>query len=326
MTDTLPVSHAYVEAPPSRYVLGVRFDATTYADASARVLAWAAAGESRTVFCSNTHSTIEAQDDPAFRAVLNAADLNTPDGVPIVWALRHLGVATAARVYGPDLTLRVLRDAATAGIPVAFYGASDDTLQALATRLPALSPGLDVRAMISPPYRPLTDAEDAAYTEQIAASGARILFVGLGCPRQERWCEAHRGRVPAVMLGVGAAFDFHAGRVRQAPPALQRTGLEWAFRLAMEPRRLWRRYARVVPRFIAAVAVQMARKGTGDGEVGTGRTSASDAEQSAGPQPPRGGRTAPAGRGAVPPHLAETPRLEMDAAPRETPRNGPPGR
>ena len=246
--------------PPSALVLGVRFDATTYADASARVLAWAARGESRTVFCSNTHSAVEAQDDPAFRDVLNRADLNTPDGVPVVWALRHLGVP-AERVYGPDLTLRVLRDAAASGVPVAFYGSSPETLAALAERLPALAPGLDVRAMIAPPYRALAPAEDAAYTAEIAASGARVLFVGLGCPRQERWCDAHRGAVPAVMLAVGAAFDFHAGRVRQAPPALQRAGLEWAFRLAMEPRRLWRRYAHVVPRFTLGFAAQMAGKG-----------------------------------------------------------------
>ena len=254
--------------PPSRDVLGVRFDATTYADASARILAWAAAGESRTVFCSNTHSAVEASERArdrrtygwGFRDVLNAADLNTPDGVPVVWALRHLGVATAERVYGPDLTLRVLRDAAAACVPVAFYGSSPVTLAALAERLPALAPGLDVRAMIAPPYRPLTDAEDRAYTDDLAASGARIVFVGLGCPRQERWCEAHRGRVPAVMMAVGAAFDFHAGRVRQAPPVLQRAGLEWAFRLAVEPRRLWRRYARVVPAFIAGFARQMWRE------------------------------------------------------------------
>lgn len=251
--------------PPSRQVLGVRFDATTYADASARILRWAAANESRTVFCSNTHSAVEARDSArdrrtygwSFRDVLNAADLNTPDGVPVVWALRYLGIASAERVYGPDLTLRVLRDAAAAGVPVAFYGSSPVTLAALAARLPALAPGLDVRAMIAPPYRPLTDAEDRAYTAQLAASGARIVFVGLGCPRQEQWCEAHRGRVPAVMVAVGAAFDFHAGRVRQAPPVLQRAGLEWAFRLAVEPRRLWRRYARVVPAFIVGFARQM---------------------------------------------------------------------
>lgn len=243
-----------VPSPPSRRVLGVRFDATTYADATACVLAWAAAGESRTVFCSNTHSVIEARDAPAFADVLDRADLNTPDGVPVVWALRRRGLDHAERVYGPDLTLHVLRAAAEAGLPVAFYGASETTLAALADRLPALAPGLDVRAMISPPYRALTPDEDAAYTDQIAASGARILFVGLGCPRQETWADAHRGRIPAVMLAVGAAFDFHAGRVRQAPPALQRMGLEWAFRLAMEPRRLWRRYANVVPRFLIGVA------------------------------------------------------------------------
>ncbi len=250
MPDTLTEA----PRPPSRRVLGVRFDATTYADATARILAWAQAGDSRTVFCSNTHSAVEAQDDPAFLDVLDRADLNTPDGVPVVWTLRHRGIPSAGRVYGPDLTLHVLLAAATAGVPVAFYGSSPETLAALADRLPALAPGLDVRAMISPPYRALTADEDAAYTAQIAASGAQILFVGLGCPRQEAWCEAHRGRVPAVMLAVGAAFDFHAGRLRQAPPAVQRMGLEWAFRLAMEPRRLWRRYARVVPRFLLGVA------------------------------------------------------------------------
>ena len=263
--------------PPSREVLGVRFDATTYADASARILGWAAAGESRTVFCSNTHSAVEASDGRSerrtygrsFRDVLNAADLNTPDGVPVVWALRHLGVATAERVYGPDLTLHVLRDAASAGVPVAFYGSSPVTLAALAARLPALAPGLDVRAMIAPPYRPLTTAEDEVFTRELAASGARIVFVGLGCPRQERWCEAHRGRVPAVMVAVGAAFDFHAGRVRQAPPVLQRAGLEWAFRLAVEPRRLWRRYARVVPAFLWRFARQV-WGGSGKWEIGSG--------------------------------------------------------
>ena len=248
--------------PPSRHVMGVRFDATTYADATARILAWAEAGESRTVFCSNTHSVVEARDSPAFADVLARADLNTPDGVPVVWTLRHRGLGHAERVYGPDLTLHVLRAAARRGVPVAFYGASETTLAALAERLPALALGLDVRAMISPPYRALTDDEDAAYTSQIAASGARLLFVGLGCPRQEAWCEAHRGRIPAVMLAVGAAFDFHAGRVRQAPPVLQRAGLEWAFRLAVEPRRLWRRYANVVPRFLLGVARE---------EIGTAR-------------------------------------------------------
>ena len=258
--DAAPLAApAALPEPPSADVLGVRFHATRYLDATDRIMAWAAAGESRAVFCSNTHSCIEARDDDAFRDVLNRADLNTPDGVPVVWALRHQGL-DAERVYGPDLTLYALRAAAAEGVPVAFYGSSQETLDLLRDALPRIAPGLDVRAMISPPYRPLTDAEDAAYTEQIAASGARILFVGLGCPRQERWVDAHVGRVPAVMLAVGAAFDFHAGRVAQAPPVLQRMGLEWAFRLAMEPRRLWRRYTRVVPGFVWGYARQALRR------------------------------------------------------------------
>lgn len=243
----------------TREVLGVHFHATDYADATSRVLAWASAGESRMVFCSNTHSIIEAADDPAFRDVLNRADLNTPDGVPVVWALRHQQAA-AVRVYGPDLTLHVLRGAAAARVPVAFYGSTPETLDGLAQRLPTLAPGLDVRAMISPPFRPLTESERQDHRDRLVASGARIVLVGLGCPRQERWCDAHRGELPLVMLAVGAAFDFHAGRVRQAPGWVQAAGLEWAFRLAMEPRRLWRRYARVVPRFLAGYARQAWRE------------------------------------------------------------------
>lgn len=246
------VSRLPVRSPagvPHREVQGVRFHATTYADATERVLDWASRRESRVVYCSNTHSVVEANDDPTFRHVLNTADLNTPDGVPTVWSLQMLGVEDASRVYGPDLTLHVLRAAAQAGQPVAFYGSTQATLDLLAEKVPQIAPGIDIRAMISPPFRALTDDEDEAYVKQIADSGAGILFVGLGCPRQERWCADHRGRVPAVMLGVGAAFDFHAGQVAQAPPVLQKIGMEWAFRLAMEPKRLWRRYTYVVPRF-----------------------------------------------------------------------------
>lgn len=251
-------SPSFDPQPESREILGVRFHATRYEQATKLILRWAMRGESRTVYCSNTHSVIEAQDDPAFLDVLNTADLNTSDGVPIVWALRREGVG-AERVYGPDLTLHVLRAAAEKGLPVAFYGSTPETLDRLRDALPALVPGLELRAMISPPFRPLSDDEDNAFTDELAESGARIVFVGLGCPRQERWCHAHRGRIPAPMLAVGAAFDFHAGQVRQAPALIQKMGMEWAFRLAMEPRRLWRRYTRVVPRFIIGYSRQLVR-------------------------------------------------------------------
>ena len=231
-------------------VLDVRFDALSTAAAARRCLAWAEGGEARAVCLSNAHGVVEALDDPAFAAALARADLNLPDGMSIVRALRADGVAQEDRVYGPDLTLEVCRLAAGAGVPVAFYGSTEGTLAALRERLPRAVPGLRVAETISPPFRPLTDDEDEAFVRRLRASGARIVFVGLGCPRQERWCAEHAGRVGAVCLAVGAAFDFHAGTLRQAPGWVQRAGLEWAFRLAVEPKRLWWRYARVVPRFL----------------------------------------------------------------------------
>jgi N-acetylglucosaminyldiphosphoundecaprenol N-acetyl-beta-D-mannosaminyltransferase len=251
VTSTAP------SAPESREVLGVRVHAATYATATRLVLAWAEQGESRVVCATGAHGVVEAQDDAGFRRVLGEADLNVPDGMPLVWALRRLGIPSAERVYGPDLTLHVCRAVALAGVPIALYGSSEETLGRLRERLPLLAPGLQIVEAISPPFRALTEEEDAAFTRRLAESGARIVLVGLGCPKQERWCTAHRGRVPAVLLAVGAAFDFHAGQLRQAPPRLQRLGLEWAFRLAMEPRRLWGRYSRVVPRFLGGLAAQL---------------------------------------------------------------------
>ena len=236
--------------PASATVLGVRFDARTTDQAADEIVGWARRGEARYACFSNAHGTIEAQDDPAFAGVLNGADLNLPDGMSAVRAMRARGVAQRDRVYGPDVTLAVVRKAARAGVPVALYGSTDEVLGLLRERLPRLAPGLEVVEAISPPFRPLTAEEDEAFVERLRASGARVVLVGLGCPRQERWCAEHADRVGAVCLAVGAAFDFHAGRLRQAPAVLQRAGLEWAFRLAIEPRRLWRRYARVVPRFL----------------------------------------------------------------------------
>ena len=231
-------------------VLGVRFDALSTEAAARQCLAWAEAGDARTVCLSNAHGVVEALDDPTFAEVLAGADLNLPDGMSIVRALRGRGVQQEDRVYGPDLTLEVARLAADAGVPVAFYGSTDETLARLRARLTDRLPALDIVDTISPPFRPLTEAEDEAFVQQLRASGTRIVFVGLGCPRQERWCAKHADRVGSVCLAVGAAFDFHAGGLRQAPGWVQRAGLEWAFRLAVEPRRLWRRYARVVPRFL----------------------------------------------------------------------------
>ena len=243
-----------------RHVLGMRVDATSYADAAARVIDWSSMHEGRYVCVANVHMTMEAWDDPAFARIVNGADLVTPDGVPLVWALRRLGVAGAERVYGPTLTLHVCERAEALGVPIGLYGGRPEGIERFVGFLQARYPRLRVVHAVSPPYRPLSDEEDAHAIDAIVASGARVLFVGLGCPKQERWMHAHRDRLPLVQLGVGAAFDFHAGLVRQAPSAVQRLGLEWAFRLAMEPRRLASRYLRHNPRFVWHFARQLRRE------------------------------------------------------------------
>jgi N-acetylglucosaminyldiphosphoundecaprenol N-acetyl-beta-D-mannosaminyltransferase len=249
-TSGAPSSPARGESDTGCRILGMRVDPTSYDDAARRVMDWAAAEVGRYVCVANVHMVMEAWDDHRFREVVNEADLVTPDGMPLVWALRRLGAPAAVRVYGPTLTLHVCELAARQGVPVGFYGGSPDAIAGLVRFVGARFPSLDVAYAVSPPFRRLTADEDADTVAAIVASGARVLFVGLGCPQQERWMAEHRDRLPLVQLGVGAAFDFHAGLVRQAPPVLQRVGLEWAFRLAMEPRRLARRYLRHNPRFL----------------------------------------------------------------------------
>jgi N-acetylglucosaminyldiphosphoundecaprenol N-acetyl-beta-D-mannosaminyltransferase len=250
MTDSSPIPHR---------VLGLRVDATSYADATASILAWAREGRSAYVCAANVHMVMEAHDDPAFQALVNAADLVTPDGMPLVWSLRARGQAQA-RVYGPDLMLHVCAAAARADVPIGLHGATVEVLDRLRSDLPRRFPGLRITYTGSPPFRDLTSDEDDAIVRDLGASGARIVFVALGCPKQERWMAAHRGRVSAVMIGVGAAFAFHAGEVPQAPAILRGAGLEWAFRLAAEPRRLWGRMFQHNPRFVVLAARELLAK------------------------------------------------------------------
>jgi N-acetylglucosaminyldiphosphoundecaprenol N-acetyl-beta-D-mannosaminyltransferase len=227
--------------------------ATTYADATSRILEWSGQEQPRYVCVANVHMVMEAYDDPSFQAIVNSADRVTPDGMPLVWVLRRKGFPLKDRVYGPTLMLHVLEAAARQGVPVGLLGGAPDVLDALVGRLRERFPSLQIAYRQSPPFRALTAEEDRAMVQAVRESGARILFVGLGCPKQERWMAAHaagtRDPVPAVMLGVGAAFDFHAGALRQAPAWMQDRGLEWLFRLAVEPRRLWKRYLKQNPRF-----------------------------------------------------------------------------
>jgi N-acetylglucosaminyldiphosphoundecaprenol N-acetyl-beta-D-mannosaminyltransferase len=276
LESTLQASGSGVDLQ-QRYVLGQRLDATDYADATARVIDWANRGESRYVCLSNVHMVMQGWDDPNFRQIINAADLITTDGVPLVWCLRALGLPSAVRVYGPDLTLHVCAAAAQQQLAIGLYGGTAQSLKEFAALLQSRFPAIEIACSIAPPFRPLTEAEDATYTKQLAESGARILFVGIGCPKQEIWMSEHRGRLNMPMLGVGAAFDFHAGRVKQAPAWLQAIGLEWLFRLLMEPRRLWRRYAWHNPRFVLFFIEQLlrgrGRRRTSQGHVGRGSSS-----------------------------------------------------
>lgn len=243
----------------SRRILGMRVDATSYAETTAAVVELARAGAGGMVCVANVHMVMEAFDDPGFRRSVNSADRVTPDGVPLVAALRSLGLPRARRVYGPTLTPRVCERAAELGLPVGFYGGTPEVLEAMTGSLVARFPKLEIAFVHAPPFRPLTRDEDAAVVDAIHDAGVAILFVGLGCPKQERWMADHREALRCPMLGVGAAFDFIAGAKSQAPRRLQRLGLEWLFRLLAEPRRLWRRYLLGNPRFLFHFARQYRR-------------------------------------------------------------------
>ncbi len=238
-------------------VLGVRIDEVDYDRAVDLVLKWGRTASSRYVCITNVHVVMEAHDDPAFGRIINDADMVAVDGVPVVWASRGLGLARQSRVFGPEIVLRVCEAAAREGLPVAFYGGAPRVLEDLIGNLRMRFPGLRMTFWHSPPFRPLTQEEDAADVAELVASGARVVFIGLGCPKQERWMSLHRGRLPATTIGVGWAFDTLAGHSMIAPGWMQRCGLEWVFRLVLDPKRLWRRYAKHNPRFLVLIALQL---------------------------------------------------------------------
>jgi len=231
-------------------IIGVRVVSTSYVASTATILDWAKKIESRTIFAANVHMLMEAHDSPFFKSVVNSADLVTPDGMPLVWMMRLKGQKYQQRVYGPTLMLHVLEAAARESVPVGFYGSSPEVLKTLVERMQVKFPDLKTAYAFSPPFCQLDELEDERVIQAINASSARILFIGLGCPKQEIWMADHLGKINAVMLGVGAGFDFHAGVKLQAPAWMQKIGLEWLYRLVTEPRRLWRRYLYHNPRFL----------------------------------------------------------------------------
>ena len=245
-------------APPERVnVLGVGVSAITMAQAVALIDAWVAADERQYVCVTGVHGVMESQSDPSLRTIHNSAGLVTPDGMPLVWLSRAWSGRPVERVYGPDLVLACCDTFVAKGHRHYFYGGAPGIPERLADRLQQRFPDMCVAGTWSPPFGELPSLPDSATVERINAARPDIVWVGLSTPKQERWMALYAGHLhAAVLIGVGAAFDFHAGVKRQAPLWMQRSGLEWLFRLATEPRRLWRRYLSNNPRFVYRVLLQ----------------------------------------------------------------------
>lgn len=238
-------------------VTGTALSNVNYDSAAAQIIVWAKANEHRYVCVCNVHSTTTAHWDLSLRRALDESDMNTADGMPLVWMQRRLGQTDATRVYGPTLMLHTLEHASREKLRVAFYGGHPDRMPTLLKMVRERYPHIEIVATITPPFRPLTASEDDAYTAELIAAKPQITWVGIGCPKQEIWMNAHSHRIPGVMIGVGAAFDFHANATEQAPESIQKLGLEWAFRLSREPKRLLRRYLTTNPVFLFKAAKQL---------------------------------------------------------------------
>jgi N-acetylglucosaminyldiphosphoundecaprenol N-acetyl-beta-D-mannosaminyltransferase len=237
-------------------VLGVPISVLSGAEAVDCVFEWAVRHQSKSVCVCAVHNVITALRNLAHADAVRSADLATPDGAPVAWMLRKKGHRDQERICGPDLMWMCCRKAAELGTEMFLYGGAPATLRILEQKLRGEFPGINIVGAFSPPFRSLSAEEDAAVVDMINRSGARIVWVGLGCPKQEAWMHAHRGRVNAVMVGVGAAFDFHAGVVKRAPLWMQRNGLEWVHRLFQDPRRLGTRYLATNSMFIVAVLLE----------------------------------------------------------------------
>ncbi len=240
-----------------RNVLGVLVDATDYASATERIIAAAREGRPYAVTALAVHGVMTGVQDRAHEARLNSFDLVTPDGQPVRWALNLLhGAALADRVYGPTLTLKVVERAAAEGLPIYLYGSTQPTLDRLVPALREMFPALKIAGVEASKFRGAQPGEEVAIAERIKASGARLVLVGLGCPRQEVFTYAMRPLLDMPLLAVGAAFDYHAGLLKNPPAWMQKYALEWLWRLGLEPKRLWKRYLLLNPAYLSRLLAQ----------------------------------------------------------------------
>ena len=223
-------------------VLGTLIDTMSVDIALSRIFHWICMQESRYICFCNTHSVVTALSDPELQTAISQSDMASPDGAPVALFIRRSGYPEQKRICGPDIMGALCAHAAEHGYAVFFYGSTQQTLDKLLSRLSEKHSSLKIAGSFSPPFRELSMIEEKQIAEIINDSGASVVFVGLGCPKQEKWMSLQRNHINAVMLGVGAAFDYHAETVRRAPVWMRSIGLEWLYRLAMEPRRLWKRY------------------------------------------------------------------------------------
>jgi N-acetylglucosaminyldiphosphoundecaprenol N-acetyl-beta-D-mannosaminyltransferase len=248
-----------VDSPPRFNVLGTGISALSLDQACDCVLAARGRRPLGYICCATAYNVERARTDPALRAAYNQSCLTTPDGMPLVWLGRAHGHRGITRVYGPDLLLAACAAGRAAGLTHYFYGGAPGVAEILREKLCARFPGLQVVGTFTPPFRPLTAEETAALQADLAAKKPDVIWVGLSSPLQEKFMAAHWRQLGCgLMIGVGAAFDFHSGRVAQAPRWMQRSGLEWLHRLGTDPRRLWRRYLVHNPLFVLRSVIQLA--------------------------------------------------------------------
>lgn len=247
---------------PATLVLGVPVSTINIGVATATILSWIEEGHSHYVCVRDVHGIMLAQEDPELLKIHNGAGIVTPDGMPLVWLERWRGYRDVGRVCGADLVTALCAASIERGIGHYFYGGKPGVAERMASALQASFPGLNVAGTGTPPFRTLSKDEDDMAVKEISAAGPGVVWVGLSTPKQEYWMRDHVGRIPgATLIGVGAAFDFYAGDVKRAPAWMHMRGLEWMHRLASEPRRLWRRYLVLAPKFVLMVG----RRGFGRG-------------------------------------------------------------
>ncbi|MCY7278346.1 MAG: WecB/TagA/CpsF family glycosyltransferase [Phormidesmis sp. CAN_BIN44] len=245
------------DVPPFKNVIGLPVTALTFDDQIALILKWARCLTSKVVCIANVHMLVEAYRDPGFTPVLQNADLVTPDGMPLVWMLRSMGSPNQDRVAGLDVLQELCGQASIENISVFFLGSQASILEKMRSQLEQDFPNLQIAGMEPLPFRPLSQDEDRAVVQRLNESGCGLVFVSLGCPKQEIWMSKHKDQVRAVMIGLGGAFPVYAGIHKRAPQVIRSLGLEWLYRLAQEPHRLWCRYCSTIPIFIWLACKQL---------------------------------------------------------------------